>query len=339
MLKQAFAPREYAMKFHPGLFLLAAVLATALASPLSADPLRWKAEGWKTDFSQTTVDLDRVISGGPPRDGIPSIDDPKFIPIAEDKTLADTEAVIGFSLNGDARAYPVRILTWHEIVNDVVGGVPVAVTFCPLCNSSLAFDRRIGGETLEFGTTGKLKDSNLIMYDRQSDSWWQQFSGEAIVGVHAGEELELLPSRLQSWMQFRQENPDGKVLVPNNPGFRDYGRNPYSGYDTASRPFLYDGQLPPGIDPMERVVVLRRANEAPLIVTVNTVRSENGIAEDGYTVQWTSGQASALDASSVAGGRDVGTITAQKDGQDVPHDVTFAFVAHAFYPDIPIRQQ
>jgi hypothetical protein len=303
-----------------------------------ADPLQWKAEGWKTDFEKTTEKLDRVLSGGPPRDGIPSIDNPKFVEAAGHSGLADNEPVIGLSISGDARAYPLRVLTWHEIVNDTVGGIPVAVTYCPLCNSSLVFERSVDGETLEFGTTGKLKDSNLIMYDRRSESWWQQFSGEAIAGIHAGEKLTLLPSRLQSWAQFKADHPGGEVLVPNDPELRDYGRNPYVGYDSG-RPFLYDGQLPPGIDPMQRVVVVRRGDGDPIVVTMNLVRDSGPIERGGHVIAWEAGQSSALDAPEIARGRDIGTISVHKGGRDVAYDVTFAFVAHAFYPQAEIATQ
>ena len=319
---------------------IAAITAFILqwATISSADPLAWKAEGWRTDFDRTTQDLSRVRSGGPPRDGIPSIDAPRFVPIAEETGLAASEPVIGFALAGDARAYPVRILTWHEIVNDTVGGVPVVVTYCPLCNSSLVFERRLGDEVLDFGTTGKLKESNLIMYDRQTDSWWQQFTGEAIAGTHAGARLKLLPSRLQSWSQFKADHPDGTVLVPNNPGLRNYGSNPYVGYDTGF-PFLYDGQLPEKISPMERVVVVRRDAGAPIVLTMSLVRKAGRVERDGYAIAWTSGQNSALDTGSVSEGWDVGNITVRKNGRDVAHDVTFAFVAHAFHPDAPIERE
>jgi hypothetical protein len=327
-----------AMRMFSGAIVGALVLISTVVS-VQADPLRWKAEGWQTDFSKTTIDLDRVLSGGPPRDGIPSIDNPKFVPVSQMSTLEDMEAVISLTVGDVSRAYPVRILTWHEIANDVVAGVPVAVTYCPLCNSSLVFDRRFKGETLEFGTTGKLKDSNLIMYDRTYDTWWQQFSGEAIAGDHAGAELTMLPSRLESWAQFKAAHPDGEVLVPSNPNMRDYGRNPYAGYDLSSRPFLYDGQLPENIDPMERVVVVRRQADDPIVYTVNAIREKNGVSNNGFEIAWTAGQSSALETQSVARGRDVGTISVQKDGKDMPHDVTFAFVAHAFYPDVPIMQE
>ena len=126
------------------------------------------------------------MSGGPPKDGIPSIDDPVFVAAGEVEDLADTEPVMSFFVGDDQRAYPLQILIWHEIVNDTVGGIPIAVTFCPLCNSAVVYDRRVGDAVLDFGTTGKLRNSDLVMYDRQTESWWQQFTGEGIVGVHTG---------------------------------------------------------------------------------------------------------------------------------------------------------
>src|SRR5262249_29463504 len=145
-------------------------------------------------------------------------------------TMSDNEPVISLALDGDARAYPIRILIWHEIVNDVVADTPVAVTYCPLCNAALVFRRTLDNRTFDFGTTGKLRNSDLVMYDRQTESWWQQFTGEAIVGVMSGGKLRLIPSRLDSFARFRQRHPDGRVLVPSNPNARKYGANPYVGY-------------------------------------------------------------------------------------------------------------
>ncbi|MCR9120858.1 MAG: DUF3179 domain-containing protein [Phyllobacteriaceae bacterium] len=300
-----------------------------------ADPIRWSMEGWATDFEKSSVDLARILSGGPPRDGIPSIDNPVFEFVPGHDDLEPQEPVVGLTIDGDARAYPLRILTWHEIVNDVVGGTPVAVTYCPLCNSAPVFERTVDGRVLEFGTTGKLKDSNLIMYDRQTETWWQQFTGEAIVGEMTGAELTLVPARLQSWAEFSAENPNGRVLVPNNTGMRDYGRNPYRSYDT-SRPFLYDGQLPEGIEPMERVVIVPRGDAEPMIVTMRTVSDAGTWEAAGLEFTWTAGRASALDTTRIAEGRDVGTVLVTRDGADVPYDVTFAFVAHAFHPGVTI---
>jgi hypothetical protein len=207
---------------------LAAVLfgVSATAKP-SFNPISWGVEWPNTDFSRKSIDFKEIFSGGPPKDGIPPLDDPKFVPVAEVGDLPGTEPVIGIILNGEAEAYPLRVMTWHEIANDTVGGVPVTVTYCPLCNSSIVFDRRLDGRVLDFGTTGKLRNSDLVMYDRQTESWWQQFSGTGIVGEMNGKVLKMIPSRLESFARFRERAPQGLVLVPNNPRMRRYGSNPY----------------------------------------------------------------------------------------------------------------
>ncbi|WP_367718616.1 DUF3179 domain-containing protein [Nitratireductor sp. GISD-1A_MAKvit] len=311
------------------LFLVA--LPTAHAH---ADPEQWAREGWKTDFSRMSVESSEILSGGPPRDGIPSIDRPEFRPASAISGLGGQEPVIQLTVEGTVRAYPLRILTWHEIVNDEFGATPVAVTYCPLCNASIVFDRRVSGKTLEFGTTGKLRNSDLVMYDRQTESWWQQFTGTAIAGELTGEKLKLIPSRIVSFSTYAKEHPQGAVLVPTDPSFRDYGRNPYAGYDSASAPFLYSGDMPENIAPMARVVVIRTADK-PIVVSLEKVRRE-GFRSEGYTVTYEKGVASALDTARIASGRDVGTVRVMLDGEDVAHDVTFAFVAHAFHPDTPI---
>jgi len=314
-------------------FLLAIVTATTAA----ANPSVWERQGWgDTDFSQRSIEWNEIISGGPPKDGIPSIDDPKFQPVADETDVKPNEPVIGLAIGGDARAYPLRILMWHEIVNDTVGGEPVAVTYCPLCNSAVVFERVVKGETTTFGTTGKLRNSDLVMYDRLTESWWQQFTGKAIVGEMTGARLDILPARLESLSQFRARHPDGRILVPNNPDFRNYGRNPYAGYDSSGQPFLFRGDLPEDINPMVRVVMVR--TDAPTIVALDLLREHQRIEAGDVALTWTAGQASALDDSSVAGGRDVGTVAVQRDGADIPYDVTFAFVAHAFHPETDIIQ-
>ncbi len=305
----------------------------------------WKREGWsKTDFGKTRIGWREIVSGGPPKDGIPSIDKPAFRPVAEDNELSPNDPVIGLTIGGDTRAYPLRILIWHEIVNDTVGGVPVAVTYCPLCNSAVVFDRRLPPYVLEFGTTGKLRNSDLVMYDRQTESWWQQFTGEAIVGALTGSELKLVPARLESFAEFKARHAYGQVLVPNEPRKRDYGRNPYVGYDSSAAPFLYRGDLPKGIEPLARVVVVRPSDGKPKAVTLELLRKKGRLTLDSVELAWHSGQASALDHWQVARGRDVGTVTASvkdADGSrhDIAYDVTFAFVVHAFHPDIAILKE
>ena len=297
-----------------------------------ANPSSWERFWPKTDFSKHSVPFAEIMSGGPPKDGIPSIDDPKFLPLAEAEGLADTEPVIAVKIGDDARAYPLRVLIWHEIVNDTVGGTPVSVTYCPLCNSAIVFDRRLDGRVLDFGTTGKLRNSDLVMYDRQTESWWQQFTGTGIVGELNGKMLKFLPARVESFALFKQRHAGGRVLVPNNPGTRPYGANPYQGYDSAARPFLYRGEMPEGIAPMAYVVKIGK--EAwPLAL----IRERGELTAGDLRLRWVAGQNSALDAGTIAQGRDIGNVIVERrhgeTWQDEVHDLTFAFVFHAFVPD------
>jgi hypothetical protein len=184
------------------------------------------------------VPLDQIVSGGPPPDGIPSIDDPKFISIQEaDKSLEDSDLVLGLNINGDVRAYPLQILVWHEIVNDNVGGVPVAVTYCPLCFTNQVFNSTVVDDkgqaaTLEFGTSGKLYNSNLVMYDRTTKSLWSQAMSQAIVGELSGVKLERMPFDVANWKEWKQLYPDSKVLSKDTGSTRPYGADPYGDYYT-----------------------------------------------------------------------------------------------------------
>ena len=293
---------------------------------------QWTYEWPNTDFANTSVDLAEIFSGGPPKDGIPSIDEPQFAAV-DDVDMEDREPVIGFSVGDDIRAYPLRVLMWHEIVNDVVGGIPVAITFCPLCNAAMVFDRRVNGQVLDFGTTGKLRHSDLVMYDRQSESWWQQFLGEAIVGSMTGTRLKHLPARIESFAKFRSRAPEGKILVPSFSLFRSYGKNPYEGYDSLATPWLYRGAMPTGIAPLARVITV--GQEAWSLDLLREVRT---ITRDDMVITWEPGQASALDTAIIANGFDVGNVTVQRktDGgtlQDIAYGVDFAFAFNAFYPD------
>ena len=314
------------------MFCALLTLFAASVASVQAGPERWRYAWPKTDFTKTSIDLDEIMSGGPPKDGIPSIDAPEFIAVAEANDLAATEPVIGLVIDGDARAYPLRILIRHEIVNDTVGGVPVAVTYCPLCNSAVVFDRRVAGEATEFGTTGNLRNSDLVMYDRATESWWQQFLGEAIVGARTGTRLKALPARLESWERFAQRFPDGRVLVPSASRWNAYGTNPYVGYDTARRPFLYFGDFPDNIPAMARVVAI--GNQA---WALGLLREKGRIESGDLVLSWEAGQNSALDSRDIPKGRDVGNVVVQRRGPeglaDIPYDVTFAFVFHAFQPD------
>lgn len=308
--------------------LIALVMFTGAAL---ADPGSWSREWPNTDFDKTSItDWREVISGGPPKDGIPALSNPKFTLVAGKRGIKDTEPVIAVEIGAaQPRAYPIRYLIWHEIVNDVVGGVPVAVTFCPLCNSAMSFDRRTSSGTLTFGVSGKLRNSDMIMFDRETQSWWQQAIGKAVVGMMNGTELKTLPTWVESWADFKARNPEGLVMA--EPDFnRDYGRNPYRGYDSLSQPFLYSGEQPPhGIEPLARVVRVG-ARAWPL----ERLATQQKVTEAGVTLSWRAGQASALDTGQISKGRDIGSIRVRNaKGQDVAHDVMFAFAFHAFWPD------
>jgi len=222
-------------------------------------------EEWpETDFSNHAVPLSEIISGGIGKDGIPAIDNPEFIlATAPIDWLDDAEPVIALILKDKndqevAKAYPIQILIWHEIVNDELAGIPVSVTFCPLCNASVVFDRRLDGKILDFGTTGRLRKSDMVMYDRQTESWWQQFLGKAIVGDLTGRTLEMVPSRIMSWGDFKSAGPRGEVLSKDTGYYRSYGVNPYQGYDDINEtPFLLDESPDPRLKPMDRVAVLK----------------------------------------------------------------------------------
>lgn len=308
-----------------------ALAFSLIATGVWANPDQWQFEWPDTNFDSSSItDWSEIMSGGPPKDGIPAIDGPEFIDVAQEDRLTEREPVIALEIAGQApRAYPIRYLMWHEIVNDEVGGIPVAVTFCPLCNSGITFDRRVAQGTLTFGVSGKLRNSDMVMFDRETESWWQQAIGEAIVGDLNGVELQTLPSWMESWSEFKARNPQG--LVMDQPDTRrDYGANPYVRYDSSDRPFLYRGELPPhGIAPLARVV---RVGDAAWPMT--RIAEAGEISENGVTFSWTGGQASALDTGRIGDGKDVGTVRVRDgSGADLAHDVMFAFAFHAFWPD------
>jgi len=230
---------------------------------LVAQPDSIEREFPKTDFSNAVIPFDEIRSGGPPRDGIPALDDPKFVSAERADWLHPQEPVIVVSVGDDRRAYPIQILIWHEIVNDTVGGKPLSITFCPLCNATLVFEREFDGRVLDFGTTGRLRMSDLVMYDRQTETWWQQFTGRGLIGEYAGRNLTEYPASIVAFETFREANPAGKVLSRRTGHNRPYGDNPYRGYDRIDQsPFMFEGNTDPRLAPMERVLAVRTDDAA-----------------------------------------------------------------------------
>ena len=267
----------------------------------------------RTDFSKTTVNMAEILSGGPPKDGIPAIDHPRFIASKQAKPwLHAQEPVIVVEQQGKARAYPLQILIHHEIVNDTFAGSPIAVTFCPLCNASMVFERRVGNQVLDFGTTGKLRKSDLVMYDRQTESWWQQFTGEAIVGHYSGAKLKTVPSKIVAFAQFQKAYPQGQVMSRHTGYLRyffKYGSNPYRGYDrVGQQPFLFTGKTDPRLPAMERVVnvsIKGRLRLYPYRVFKKSGVLNDTISGTPIVIFYKQGLLSVLDKSSIEQSRTI----------------------------------
>lgn len=267
---------------------------------------------WQTNFDKKIIEFDELMSGGPPKDGIPAIFKPKFETQEQaNDWLDDKEPVIGLEINGDAKAFPLSILIWHEIANDVVGGVPVAVSFCPLCYSALVYDRRVNGVVPYFGVSGLLRNSDMVMYDNVTESFWQQFTGEAIVGDMVGETLELIPTQIISFKQYKDAYPGGSVLSKVTGYDRSYGQNPYLGYDDVDQsPFLFQGDIDDRLPPNEKVIAVKDGdiNKAfPYSITKEEHVINDNINGTPVVIFHGKGAVSALDERTIAESKEVGS--------------------------------
>jgi Protein of unknown function (DUF3179) len=311
--------------------------------------------GWRTDFSLHTVPLIAFQAGGPGRDGIPALDHPELTTVREaSRWLHDREPVIEVTLGGESRAYPLQVLVWHEIVNDILGGRPVVVTYCPLCNSAMAFERRVASRTLSFGTTGNLRNYNLVMYDRQTESWWQQLDGTALVGELAGARMSPLAAPLRAWSEFARDHPGGTVLSRQTGYRRPYGSSPYVGLDQPRRsptecgllavlgsaptcPVNHDQRLPP----RERVVLIERGSSAvavPFGVLRRVRMARVRVGGERLEVNWSPGQRSPFVDVEADLGAPVGSaeVRSVRTGARIPASTPFWFAVAAANPRIPI---
>lgn len=309
---------ERFMKFrlmHIGLALAVISIATTgcfFSQELAVNPERDIKKGWKTNIEKRSIELDELMSGGPPKDGIPALDAPKFIAIGEaSKWLNSNEPVISLTIDGESRAYPLQILMWHEIVNDEIKGQPVTVTFCPLCYTAIAFDRRLDGKVLDFGVSGMLRHSDMVMYDRQTESWWQQISGEAIVGDLNGKTLKQFPSQIVSFGQFSKAFPKGIVLSRETGHTRQYGNNPYRGYDDITKtPFLFRGKPDERLKPMEKVIAIQLDSVTKAYPHTITKRKRvlyDRIGKTEIVIFHADGAVSALDHGQISESKNIGS--------------------------------
>ena len=273
------------------------------------------SQEWITDFSRTTIEFDELLIGIrsiPIRDRIPPIDQPAFEPAVDGQHIADREPGLALEIGGDARFYPLSILTAHEIVNDVVGGQPVAVTYCPLCNSAIVFDRIFDGDELRFGVSGLLRNSDLVMWDNRTESLWQQLTGEGLIGEHAGAQLTFVPSAITSFEDFKRKYPDGIVLWPDQGFGRRYGYNPYVGYSSRSAPYGFFDQADlddrfPALERVVNVTIGDTSKAYPFSVISTNPAVNDTVADTDIVILWGGDTADALDAGEIVLAEGIGT--------------------------------
>ena len=329
--------------FFPVIKLTLATLTFIMILPLSKGHAQnglpyWRVEFPKTNFMKREIDVIEIKDTPARRDSIPPIWNPTFIPAIKLKSLGTLEPVISLRIAGYARAYPLRILLWHEILNDQVGDTALLITYCPLNNSSIVFNREFHHSRQEintlFGNTGRLRNFDTVMYDLKTETWWQRYTGKAIIGELAGTRLNSVPSRLESFKQFLDRNPDGKVLIPNEPNTRNYGSTPYIRMDTSPGVGLEIFELPVSVQPYDRVVAVGRN-----AWTLKMLETRRVISTEDLVIRWHPGQNSIHDTKRISFGRDVGNVTVQrynsalKTWNDTVYQIPFAFAFKAFNPD------
>lgn len=290
-------------------FLLVMVLALTLAAGLALNLQVISMQGWQTNFDRREVTLGEMVDMND-RDAIQPINTPHFVPVMEATWLADDSPVIALTVGGETRAYPLPVLLVHQVVNDTIQGVPVAVTYCPLCNSAIVYRRQVDDSMLTFSSSGKLRRSGFIMWDDKTQSWWQQFTGKAIVGDYTGTMLEIMPSQVVGYGQFRDGYPQSVVLAGDvNLPDVEYGTSPFAGYDTQESPPYLNEDYDTRLEPMERVLA-SEVNGQPVAYPFSLLAQEHVIndtvADVPLVAFWQPGAVSVLDNASIDRSRDVG---------------------------------
>lgn len=308
-------------------------MAPQAAHAFGENVQHWAREFPKTDFTRRSIKFSDVRADGAARNTITPIKTPRFVAVGQAKGIGDLEPVISVVVEFVARAYPLRILLWHELVNDTIAGKPVLVSYSPIGNAAAVFERRVAGQVVRFGNTGRLRHFNMLMYDTATQSWWQQYTGKAVIGARLGATLPRLAARVESLARFRERHPDGEVLVANDPKAWPYGETPFVRMDSTGGRGLEAYLLSAEVKPFERVVAI--GNEA---WTLKRLRDKGALERDGLYIGWEPGQNSVHDTKWIAFGRDVGNVVARRfdadieEWVDVVHDVPFAFTFKAFHP-------
>ena len=280
------------------------------------------------DLSNATIPVNQIMHGGPPKDGIPAISNPKFVNADQAKHVKSDDRIVGINMDGIAKAYPISILNWHEIVNDEINGQHFAITYCPLCGTAVAFDASIDGKVTEFGVSGLLYNSDVLLYDRNTESLWSQISSEAIAGEMAGKELERLPISHTSWKDWEDKYPHTLVLSEDTGHSRDYSRDPYAGYEKSRALFFsVNNRAPESYHPKELVVGIEvdgKFKAYPFIELDKNAKSSFSDKLNGkkFTIKWDSEN------------RAVTILDAR--GDEVAGIQGFWFAWFAFHPDTEV---
>jgi hypothetical protein len=289
-----------------------------------------EAKGFKGGFDITDalIPSEEILPGGPPRDGIPSIDNPKFIPATKVEFLDPDDRVLGLNYNGTVRAYPIAIMNWHEIVNDRFGNQSIAITFCPLCGTGIAFKAEHNNRPLSFGVSGLLYNSDMLLYDRDSESLWSQIRMQAISGKFKGSRLEPIALLHTSWSDWRQRHPQSEVLSEETGYSRDYRRSPYGDYETSRSIFFPVAFTAKGYHPKERVlgVILAGISKA---YPFSELAKTSGKINDRVA-----GQAIQI----LYDGKHESATALDTEGATLPTITAFWFAWYAFHPDTQVFQ-
>lgn len=303
-------------------------LITILLGVIAYAGYLWAQEfnGFEIDRSTALIPLDEIHSGGPPKDAIPALDKPRFLMSTDREVPRGGERVLGLNYNGVAKAYPISIMNWHEIVNDHFGNKAVAVTFCPLCGSGVAYDANVSGKEMTFGVSGLLYNSDVLLYDPQTESLWSQIMSRAVSGPMVGEKLEILPLIQTTWTDWLKQYPDTLVLSRDTGYSRDYGRDPYTGYEDSHGVWFPVKHTDRRYHPKERVLGVEidgRFKAYPFAELSKT----DGVVEDVLAgkrirVHFNDSSLSAR-------------LTDEK-GDEMPAIMSFWFAWYAFHPDTEV---
>lgn len=279
------------------------------------------------DLAKSTIPASEILSGGPPRDGIPSIDKPRFISANKVNYLKPQDRILGISINGEARAYPIKILNWHEIVNDVVQDQAIAITFCPLCGSGLVYSALIDGEIHQFGVSGLLYNSDVLLYDRETNSLWSQILSKAISGKRVNTPLKIISSSHTSWADWKKNHPNTKVLSTDTGYDRDYSRSPYGSYNKNKTTYFPTAFKSKKYHPKERVIGITINNKHKVYPFSELSKTQKTKISDTFQGKEVSLEFDVENRH--------GTIKNNK-GEIIPTVNSFWFAWYAFHPDAEI---